>query len=91
MVRLGGVGVNNCGPRVFWVPFKISRSLITIPRVILGCAYIGCLGGLGGAWAGALDGAVRFWASSPSETTSFSATHVCLCSAVMSVEISFTP
>ena len=77
--------------RVFWAPFKIVCSLITIPRVILGGAHTSCLGGFGAAWVGALDRDVRFWASSPSETTSFSATHVCLCSAVMRVEISLTP
>ena len=84
----GGVSVWNCGLGVLWVPFKISRSLCTIPLVILGCAYIG---GLGGAGFGALDRAFRFWTSSPSETTSFSGIHACLCSAVMSVEISVTP
>ena len=84
----GGVSVWNCGPGGLWVPLKISRSLCTILLVILGCAYIG---GLGGAGVGASDRAVRFWAPSPSETNSFSGIHACLCSAVMSIEISVTP
>ena len=73
MLLCGGVCVWNCGPGVLWVPFKISRSLAIIPRVILGCAYIG---GFGGACVGVSSFAVLIWASSPSDTTSFSAAHV---------------
>ena len=73
---------------MLWVPFKISRSRCIIPRVILGCAYIG---GLGGVRVGVVALDDLLWASSPSETTFSSATHVRLCSAVISVDISCTP
>ena len=88
MVRSGGASVWNWGPGVFWTPLRISRSLATIPRVILGGANVVCLGGLGGTWGGVVDRDAQIWASSPSDTTSFSATHVFLCSGVMRVDIS---
>ena len=73
---------------MLWVPFKISRSRCIIPQGILGCAYIG---GFGGVWVGVVALDDLLWASSPSEATSFSATHVGLCAVVMSVDISRTP
>ena len=79
MLRRGGVCVCNCGPGVMWDSFKISCSLAIIPRVILGRAYTGSFGGV---WDGGFALADLFRASSASATTSFSATHVRLCSAV---------
>ena len=84
----GGACVWNCGPGLSWDPFKISRSLATIPRVIIGRAYIGCFGGI---WVRVLGLAHLFGASSPAGTTSLTAIHACLCSAVMRVVISHTP
>ena len=74
--------------RRVWDPFNISRSIATIPRVIIGRAYIGCFGGI---WVRVLGLDDLFGASSPTETTSLSAIHACLCSAVMRVVISHTP